>query len=54
MDGALADVERDVHRLAFNAAFATHGIDIRWEPEEYGRLLTIRDGWLRIATALRG
>ena len=25
LDGALADVERDAHRVAFNAAFAEHG-----------------------------
>ena len=34
LDGALADVERDGQRLAFNAAFAEHGLDISWTVEE--------------------
>ncbi|HZA08719.1 HAD family hydrolase [Mycobacterium sp.] len=54
LDGALADIERDGHRVAFNAAFAAHGLDIEWDVREYGRLLRIRDERRRIASALRG
>jgi beta-phosphoglucomutase-like phosphatase (HAD superfamily) len=53
VDGALADVERDGQRVAFNAAFAAHGLDITWTVEEYGRLLGIADERHRIASALR-
>ena len=50
---ALADLERDAHRVAYNAAFAAYGIDISWGVEEYGRLLRIPDGPRRIAVGLR-
>jgi beta-phosphoglucomutase-like phosphatase (HAD superfamily) len=53
LDGALADVERDGQRVAFNAAFAAHGLDISWTVEEYGRLVCIGDEQRRIASALR-
>ena len=53
LDGALADVERDGQRRAFNAAFAEHGLDINWSVEEYGRLVCIADEQRRIASALR-
>ncbi len=53
VDGALADVERDGQRRAFNAAFAEHGLDINWSVEEYGRLVCIADEQRRIASALR-
>lgn len=53
LDGALADVERDGQRLAFNAAFAAHGLDISWTVQEYGRLVCIGDEQRRIASALR-
>lgn len=53
LDGALADVERDGQRVAFNAAFAEHGLDISWTVEEYGRLVCIGDEQRRIASALR-
>jgi beta-phosphoglucomutase-like phosphatase (HAD superfamily) len=53
LDGALADVERDGQRLAFNAAFAAHGLDISWTVGEYGRLVCIADEQRRIASALR-
>lgn len=52
-DSALADIERDGHRVAFNAAFAEHGVDVSWNVEEYGRLLWIPDGPRRIAADLR-
>jgi HAD superfamily hydrolase (TIGR01509 family) len=53
VDGTLADTERDGHRVAFNEAFAAHGIEISWEPEEYGTLLKITGGRHRIAADLR-
>lgn len=53
LDGALADVERDGQREAFNKAFAEHGLDINWTVEEYGRLVCIGDEQRRIASALR-
>jgi HAD superfamily hydrolase (TIGR01509 family) len=53
VDGTLADTERDGHRVAFNEAFAAHGIEISWDPEEYGRLLKIAGGRCRIAADLR-
>jgi HAD superfamily hydrolase (TIGR01509 family) len=53
VDGTLADTERDGHRVAFNAAFASHGVDVTWDPNEYGRLLKITGGRHRIAADLR-
>lgn len=53
VDGTLADTERDGHRRAFNAAFAAHGLDIRWSVPEYGRLLGTTGGHRRIAGYLR-
>lgn len=53
LDGALADVDRDGQRAAFNAAFAAHGLDIGWTVREYGRLVCIADEQRRIASALR-
>ncbi|MHA3023508.1 HAD family hydrolase [Mycobacterium sp. BMJ-28] len=53
VDGALADLERDGQRRAFNAAFAVHGFDISWSVAEYGRLVCIADERRRIASALR-
>lgn len=53
VDGALADIERDGQRRAFNAAFAAHGFAISWSVAEYGRLVRIGDERRRIASALR-
>ncbi|WAC89275.1 HAD-IA family hydrolase [Mycobacterium sp. Aquia_213] len=53
VDGTLADTERNGHRLAFNDAFAQHGLDINWTPEAYGRLLAIAGGRHRIRYDLR-
>src|ERR1700752_419498 len=52
LDGAVADLQRDGHRAAFNSAFATHGLDIQWDVAEYGRLVRIGDEQRRIASAL--
>jgi len=53
LDGALADIERDGHRVAFNTAFAAHGLDVVWDVQDYGRLLRIGDERRRIAFDLR-
>ncbi|MDN5930248.1 MAG: HAD-IA family hydrolase [Pseudonocardia sp.] len=53
VDGTLADTERDGHRPAFNAAFAEHGLDVRWDVAGYGRLLGTTGGHRRIAADLR-
>ncbi|WP_099247219.1 HAD-IA family hydrolase [Mycobacterium sp. shizuoka-1] len=52
VDGTIADTERDGHRLAFNAAFAQHGLDVFWDADRYGRLLRITGGRRRIAADL--
>ena len=53
LDGAVADLHRDGHRAAFNAAFAAHGLPVRWDVEQYRHALRIRDDRRRIAAALR-
>jgi beta-phosphoglucomutase-like phosphatase (HAD superfamily) len=52
LDGAIADIERDGHRMAFNAAFAAHGLEVVWDTAEYGQLLKIGDSQRRIAASL--
>lgn len=44
VDGTLADNERDGHRVAFNEAFASYGLDWDWTPELYGKLLDVTGG----------
>lgn len=51
VDGTVAETE-DLHRRAFNLAFSRHGLDLRWEPREYRRLLAVHGGKERIARAL--
>jgi beta-phosphoglucomutase-like phosphatase (HAD superfamily) len=48
VDGTLADTERDGHRIAFNLAFAEHGLDWNWDEDLYGELLTVTGGKERI------
>ena len=43
-DGVLVDTERDVHRVAFNRAFAAMGIDAEWDVALYGELLLVAGG----------
>jgi HAD superfamily hydrolase (TIGR01509 family) len=43
-DGVLVDTERDVHRVAFNRAFAAEGIDAEWSVALYGELLLVAGG----------
>jgi HAD superfamily hydrolase (TIGR01509 family) len=52
VDGTLVDSERDVHRPAFNAAFAQHDLPYRWDVAEYGRLLDVTGGRRRIESYL--
>ncbi|HHH36147.1 MAG TPA: HAD family hydrolase [Gammaproteobacteria bacterium] len=53
VDGTLADTERLGHLPAFNAAFAEAGLDWRWSPELYRRLLSIAGGRERIRHYIR-
>jgi HAD superfamily hydrolase (TIGR01509 family) len=47
VDGTLADTE-NVHRVAFNRAFATAGLDWHWDRARYGGLLQVTGGKERI------
>ncbi|MBT2970883.1 MAG: HAD family hydrolase [Candidatus Thiodiazotropha sp. (ex Ctena orbiculata)] len=48
VDGTLADTERDGHRVAFNRAFETSGLDWEWSVTLYGKLLAVTGGKERI------
>ncbi len=52
VDGTLADTERDGHRVAFNRAFAAHGVGVFWDIEHYGHLLAVTGGRRRIVADL--
>lgn len=47
VDGTLAETE-EVHREAFNAAFAEAGLDWHWDQATYGELLNVTGGRERI------
>lgn len=47
VDGTLADTE-ELHRQAFNRAFAEFGLDWYWSPTMYEKLLAISGGYERI------
>ncbi len=47
VDGTMVDSE-ELHRRAFNLAFAEAGLSWRWDREEYGRLLAVAGGKERI------
>lgn len=53
VDGTLAETE-EVHRLAFNAAFAEAGLPWDWSPERYRALLATTGGKERIAAHQAG
>lgn len=53
LDGTLAETERDGHRVAFNAAFAAHQLEVYWDIEHYGELLRITGGRRRILAGLQ-
>ena len=48
VDGTLAETE-DLHRQAFNRAFAQLGLPWHWEPATYADLLTVMGGKERLA-----
>ncbi|HYD61142.1 MAG TPA: HAD-IA family hydrolase [Noviherbaspirillum sp.] len=48
VDGTLADTERDLHRVAFNRAFRSAGLDWCWDVSTYGLLLKVAGGKERI------
>ena len=50
---ALADVECDGHRVAYNAAFAAHGLNFEWSVARYRKLLALTDERQRISAELR-
>jgi HAD superfamily hydrolase (TIGR01509 family) len=50
---ALTDIECDGHRLAFNAAFAAHGLDVQWSVGRYRQLLALSDERQRVSAELR-
>jgi beta-phosphoglucomutase-like phosphatase (HAD superfamily) len=50
---ALTDAECGGSRLAFNAAFAAHGLPVRWSGARYRKLLALRDERQRVAAELR-
>ncbi|MDF2233602.1 HAD-IA family hydrolase [Albimonas sp. CAU 1670] len=52
VDGTLAETE-ELHRAAFNAAFEEAGLDWRWDPPLYARLLKTTGGKERIAAWTR-
>ncbi|WP_197374367.1 HAD family hydrolase [Mycolicibacterium baixiangningiae] len=50
---ALTDLDYDVHRVVFNAAFAAHGVPIAWSAARYRRLMVLRDERQRVLADLR-
>lgn len=50
---ALADIENEGHRVAFNAAFAALGLDIAWSVPRYRQLQALTDERRRVAAELR-
>ncbi|MET0473274.1 MAG: HAD hydrolase-like protein [Mycobacterium sp.] len=50
---AMTDVECGGHRLAFNAAFAAHGLSLQWSVQRYRKLLALSDERQRVAAELR-
>jgi beta-phosphoglucomutase-like phosphatase (HAD superfamily) len=52
LDGTLAETE-ELHREAFNRAFAEAGLPFRWDRALYGELLWTTGGKERIAAFLR-
>lgn len=50
---AIADIECEGHRVAYNAAFAAHGLDFRWSVARYRQLLALGDERQRVTAELR-
>ncbi len=53
VDGTLVDSEQEGHRVAFNRAFEEMGLEDRWEPSAYRRLLAVPGGVARLAHYFR-
>lgn len=51
-DGTLAETE-ELHRRAFNSAFARHGIDANWSVAQYRELLKVTGGKERLQAYFR-
>jgi HAD superfamily hydrolase (TIGR01509 family) len=50
---AVADIECDGHRVAYNAAFKARGLDFQWSVERYRKLLALSDERQRVSAELR-
>jgi HAD superfamily hydrolase (TIGR01509 family) len=50
---ALADIECEGHRIAYNAAFAAHGLNFQWSVTRYRQLLALSDERQRVLAELR-
>lgn len=50
---AIADIECEGHRVAYNAAFAAHGLDFKWSVARYRQLLALSDERQRVSAELR-
>ena len=50
---ALAEVECEGHRVAYNAAFAAHGLNFEWSVTRYRQLLALSDERQRVLAELR-
>lgn len=50
---SLTDIECDGHRVAYNAAFAAHDLDLNWTVARYRQLLALTDERQRVAAELR-
>src|SRR5262245_38962731 len=50
---ALADIETEGHRVAYNAAFAAHGLDFEWSVSRYRQLLALGNERQRVSAELR-
>lgn len=48
VDGTIAESERDGHRVAFNFAFESMGLEWRWDEARYGELLQVTGGRKRL------
>ena len=51
-DGVLADTERDGHLPAFNETFEHFSLPVRWDADDYARVLRIGGGKERLAVLL--
>lgn len=50
---ALSDLDLDGHRVVYNAAFASLGLDLQWSVGRYQRLMALPDERQRVAAELR-